>query len=90
MTSFAADASSSPSPWSSAPPCSALSLATKPGDSAFYPLTFSVAVVWIVGGLLSGPLHLGLIPFRGHCAGRSITPIALGLLPPPRCSSPGR
>ncbi len=57
-----------------------VSLATKPGDPAFYPLTFSVAVVWIAGGLASGPLHLGYIPFRGTLRRPVITPIALGLL----------
>jgi len=36
-----------------------LSLATTPGDGAFYPLTLAVAVVWVIGGVLSGPLHLG-------------------------------
>ncbi|MDT4951563.1 MAG: protease family protein, partial [Pseudonocardiales bacterium] len=39
-----------------------ISLATKPGDPAFYPLTIGVAAVWLVGGFLSGPLHLGYIP----------------------------
>lgn len=57
-----------------------LSLATQPGDPAFYPLTLSVATVWVVGGLLSGPLHLGYIPFRGILRRPVLTPIALGLL----------
>jgi CAAX protease family protein len=55
------------------------SLATDPGDSLFYPLTGSVAVVWIAGGLLSGPLHLGYLPFRGTLRRPILTPIALGL-----------
>jgi membrane protease YdiL (CAAX protease family) len=56
------------------------SLATRPGDDAFYPLTFSVAAVWIIGGLLSGPLHLGYIPFRGTLRRPVVTPIALGVV----------
>jgi hypothetical protein len=57
-----------------------LSLATKPGDVAFYPLTVAVAAAWIIGGLLSGPLHLGYIPFRGTLRRPVVTPIAFGLL----------
>ncbi|WP_375479235.1 lysostaphin resistance A-like protein [uncultured Jatrophihabitans sp.] len=55
------------------------SLATDPGDAAFYPITAAVAVVWVIGGLLSGPLHLGYIPFRGALRRPIVTPIALGL-----------
>jgi CAAX protease family protein len=55
------------------------SLATPPGDRVFYLLTFAVAVVWTAGGVLSGPLHLGFIPFRGGLRRPIITPIALGL-----------
>ncbi|MFI7586172.1 lysostaphin resistance A-like protein [Spongisporangium articulatum] len=42
-----------------------ISLNVKPGDATFYPLTLAVAAVWIVGGFLSGPLHLGYLPLRG-------------------------
>lgn len=56
------------------------SLATSPGDPAFYPLTIAVAVVWLAGGLASGPLHLGYIPFRGTLRRPILTPIALGLI----------
>ncbi len=56
-----------------------ISLATKPGDPAFYPLTIAVAAVWIVGGLISGPLHLGYIPFRGSLRRPVVTPILIGL-----------
>ena len=55
------------------------SLATEPGDNAFYPLTIAVAVTWFVGGFLSGPLHLGYIPFRGTLRRPVITPILFGL-----------
>ncbi|SDU42558.1 CPBP family intramembrane glutamic endopeptidase [Gordonia westfalica] len=36
-----------------------VSLRVEPGDAAFYPLTAAMAVVWIVGALVSGPLRLG-------------------------------
>jgi uncharacterized protein len=56
-----------------------LSLATDPGDPAFYPLTAAVAVVWVVGGFLSGPLHLGWMTSRGTLRRPILTPIALGI-----------
>ncbi|MEO9327509.1 CPBP family intramembrane glutamic endopeptidase [Gordonia aurantiaca] len=37
----------------------AVSLRVEPGDTAFYPLTIGMAVVWTVGALVSGPLRLG-------------------------------
>ncbi|MFN2562927.1 MAG: lysostaphin resistance A-like protein [Jatrophihabitans sp.] len=54
------------------------SLATPPGNSRFYLLTLAVALVWLVGGLVSGPLHLGR---TASGAGRRpvLTPIALGV-----------
>jgi membrane protease YdiL (CAAX protease family) len=55
------------------------SLATEPGSPWFYPLTLAVAVTWVVGGLLSGPLYLGYIPFRGALRRPIVTPILLGL-----------
>ena len=57
-----------------------LSFATTPGNPLFYSLTLSVALVWSVGGALSGPLHLGYIPFRGTLRRPVLTPIGLGLL----------
>lgn len=56
-----------------------VSLAVRPGDPAFYWLTFALAAVWVIGGLSSGQLHLGYIPFRGSLRRPIITPIALGL-----------
>jgi membrane protease YdiL (CAAX protease family) len=56
------------------------SLATAPGDPAFYALTFAVAGVWILGGVVSGPLHLGRIPFRGTLRRPIVTPLAFGLI----------
>lgn len=57
-----------------------LSLATDPGDPAFYPLTIAVAAVWLIGGFASGPLHLGRIPFRGSLRRPLITPFVTGLM----------
>jgi membrane protease YdiL (CAAX protease family) len=57
-----------------------LSLAQSPGSAAFYPLTISVAAVWLIGGFASGPLHLGYIGFRGSLRRPIITPLALGLV----------
>lgn len=56
-----------------------LSLATRPGDSHFYPLLLGVAAVWVVGGVLSGPLHLGYLPFRGELRRPLLTPVAIGV-----------
>ncbi len=56
------------------------SLAAKPGDTIFYPLTFALAVTWAVGGFASGPLHLGYIPFRGAMRRPILTGVTVGLL----------
>jgi membrane protease YdiL (CAAX protease family) len=37
-----------------------VSLSTRPDSKEFYALTLSAASVWTIGGLTSGPLHLGL------------------------------
>ncbi len=34
-------------------------LSTRPGSAEFYGLTLATAGTWVVGGLASGPLHLG-------------------------------
>ncbi|MDQ2751216.1 MAG: CPBP family intramembrane metalloprotease [Actinomycetota bacterium] len=55
------------------------SLSTRPGDSAFYWLTAALAVTWTLGGLASGPLHLGQVG-TGQSLRRPVgTPILLGL-----------
>jgi membrane protease YdiL (CAAX protease family) len=56
-----------------------VSLSVRPADPAFYPLTAGLAVVWLLGGLSSGPLHLGRISFRGTLRRPVLTPIAIGL-----------
>ena len=57
-----------------------ISLSLRPGDALFYVLTLAVAVVWALGGLLAGPLHLGYIPFRGSLRRPILTPVVIGLL----------
>lgn len=57
-----------------------VSLSVRPGQVAFYPLTLGVAAIWIIGGLLSGPLHLGYLPWRGVLRRPVLTPVAIGLV----------
>jgi len=52
-----------------------MSLGVDPGDPAFYPLAVGTALVWLVGGLLSGPLRLGRVRGRRPV----VLPILLGL-----------
>ncbi len=56
-----------------------ISLQVRPGVGAFYPLTFGLAVVWMVGGFLSGPLHLGYLPFRGTLRRPLVSGVAIGV-----------
>jgi CAAX protease family protein len=54
-------------------------LSTRPGSRAFYVTTLSVALVDAVGGLASGPLHLGWVEFQDRTVRRPVvTPIATG------------
>jgi membrane protease YdiL (CAAX protease family) len=57
-----------------------LSFSLRQGDLAFYPLTFGLAATWALGGLLSGPLHLGRVLLAGGLRRPTITPIVVGLL----------
>ena len=57
-----------------------ISLSVSPGDDVFYLLTVLVALIWIAGALLSGPLHLGRIPFRDRLRRPVVTPIVTGLV----------
>lgn len=55
------------------------SLSTQPGSRRFYGLTFATAATWVVGGALSGPLHLGWIENRGRELNRPVVvPVATG------------
>ena len=57
-----------------------ISLSVRPGDDVFYLLTVLVALTWVTGALLSGPLHLGRIPFRDRLRRPIVTPIVTGLV----------
>ncbi len=57
-----------------------VSLSTRPGSKEFYGLTAAVAATWTLGGLLSGPLHLGWIQSRDRRLRRPIvTPVVTGV-----------
>lgn len=56
------------------------SLSTKPDSAQFYGLTAATAATWVIGGLASGPLHLGRIRTPGGALRRPVvTPVALGV-----------
>ena len=56
-----------------------LSLSTRPGSPAFYGLTMTVAGTWVVGGLASGPLHLGWMSTPDRRLRRPVvTPVLTG------------
>lgn len=55
------------------------SLNVAPGGAAFYTLTVALAATWVIGGFISGPLHLGRINFRGELRRPIVLPILLGL-----------
>jgi uncharacterized protein len=57
-----------------------ISLSVKPGQAVFYPLTLAVAATWTIGGLLSGPLHLGYAPYRGALRRPVVTGLVIGVL----------
>ena len=57
-----------------------LSFSTEQGEQAFYPLTIGLAATWVIGSLVSGPLHLGHIKFGGALRRPIISPILVGLL----------
>lgn len=56
------------------------SMTRKPGESSFYWLTLALAAVWGIGALVSGPLHLGGICWRGRNQRPVITGTGVGLL----------
>ena len=57
-----------------------VSLRASPGSTRFYVLTLSTAATWTVGGLLSGPLHLGWIEGHDRRLRRPlVTPVATGV-----------
>lgn len=57
-----------------------LSLRIEPGSPWFYPATFGLALVWVVGAFASGPLHLGRIAASDGMHVRPVLqPVLLGL-----------
>jgi membrane protease YdiL (CAAX protease family) len=58
-----------------------LSLRIEPGNDWFYPATFGLALVWTLGAVASGPLHLGRT-WRGEEPGPRpvVIPLAYGAL----------
>lgn len=56
------------------------SMSARPGSTGFYALTLGAAGAWTVGGLVSGPLHLGWIEGRDrHLRRPLVTPVATGV-----------
>ena len=55
------------------------SLRIEPGSAWFYPATLVLALIWAVGALASGPLHLGRIARRGRLHRPFASPIFIGL-----------
>ena len=59
-------------------------LATNPGQDAFYWMTLALAALWTTGAYASGPLHLGSVQFRGRnqrpVITGTITGVVLGAL----------
>ncbi|HEU4362591.1 MAG TPA: CPBP family intramembrane glutamic endopeptidase [Mycobacterium sp.] len=50
------------------------------GDPVYYWLALTLAAVWGAGALLSGPLHLGMVRFRGRNERPVFTGSGVGLL----------
>jgi len=59
-----------------------VSLSLEPGDDRFYYLTIALALTWVVGTLVAGPVHLGWAHTREATrqARPIVQPLALGLL----------
>jgi membrane protease YdiL (CAAX protease family) len=55
-------------------------LSRKPGEPAFYWSAFALAAVWAMGAWVSGPLHLGMVRFRGRYERPVFTGIGIGLV----------
>ncbi len=57
-----------------------VSLNRPPGSGSFYVLTLLVAATWIVGSVISGPLHLGYMAGRNTLRRPVVVPVVLGAL----------
>lgn len=51
-----------------------------PGDPSFYWLSLVLAAVWSVGAVVAGPLHLGVLRFRGRNERPVFTGTGVGLV----------
>ncbi|MGV0626808.1 CPBP family intramembrane glutamic endopeptidase [Mycolicibacter minnesotensis] len=51
-----------------------------PGDPAFYQLSLVLAAIWAVGAVVAGPLHLGVLRFRGRNERPVFTGTGVGLV----------
>jgi membrane protease YdiL (CAAX protease family) len=56
-----------------------VSLRIEPGSAWFYPATLGLALVWTLGALVSGPLHLGRVAGPGGGRRPVISSVSLGL-----------
>ncbi len=56
-----------------------VSLNVPPDSVWFYPLTVALAFTWVIGGFLSGPLHLGRVNLHGELRRPILIPILFGL-----------
>lgn len=56
-----------------------ISLAVRPEDPAFFPLTFGLAALWVIGGFASGPLHLGWSGSAHGLRRPILTPVLIGV-----------
>ncbi len=57
-----------------------VSLSAEPGSRRFYATSLGLAGLWTVGGLASGPLHLGWIQLRDETIRRPVlTPVGTGV-----------
>ncbi|MEO5852307.1 MAG: CPBP family intramembrane glutamic endopeptidase [Nocardioides sp.] len=59
-----------------------VSLSLRPGDNRFYVLTVALALTWVLGTVLAGPVHLGWAHTRtpSRQARPVVQPLVLGLL----------
>ena len=55
------------------------SLHLEPGSGWFYPATFVLAAVWVLGALCSGPLYLGRIRWGSGLVRPVVPPVLVGL-----------
>ncbi|MEB3021127.1 CPBP family intramembrane glutamic endopeptidase [[Mycobacterium] crassicus] len=52
----------------------------QPGDAWFYWLSLALGAIWAVGAMVSGPMHLGVVRFRGRNERPVFTGTGVGLV----------